>query len=238
MNIIDKLHMVSRFWRYRRRTEKESVKFLLAQDLAGSTVLDIGANRGIYTYWMSKKVGSRGRVISFEPQPELDGFLRDLTKSFKLHNVTIQNKGLSDKAGKLDIFRSFVGSGSARLAQAGEELPEDGELHKVEVEVTTLDTFFQDKELKNLAFIKCDVEGHELLVFRGGKETLKKHMPTILFECGHEEAQKGEVFSFLTDLGYRGFFTINGEEIDYKKFDQYPYRKPTESHRNYMFVKG
>jgi FkbM family methyltransferase len=238
MNIIDKLHMVSRFWRYRRRTEKESVRFLLAQDLAGATVLDIGANRGIYTYWMSKKVGSNGRVISFEPQPELGAFLRDLTKSFKLDNVTIQNKGLSDKAGKLALFRNFVGSGGARLAQAGEELPENGELHKVEVEVTTLDTFFQDKALKNLAFIKCDVEGHELLVFRGGKETLKKHMPTILFECGHEEAQKGEVFSFLTELGYRGFFIINGKEIDYKKFDQYPYRKPTESHRNYMFVKG
>ena len=76
--------------------------------------MDIGANRGIYTYWMSKKVGDRGRVISFEPQPELGDFLQDLKKSFKLNNVEIQNKGLSDEEGKFDIFRGFVGSGGAK----------------------------------------------------------------------------------------------------------------------------
>ncbi|WP_162054569.1 FkbM family methyltransferase [Pontibacter pamirensis] len=237
MNILGKIRMVSRFWRYRRRTEKESVRFLLDQDLAGTTVLDIGANRGIYTYWMSKQVGDLGRVISFEPQPELGDFLLDLKKSFKLENVVIENKGLSDKEGKFDIFRGFVGSGGARLAQKGEELPENSDLHKVEVEVTTLDTFFQGKELKNLAFIKCDVEGHELSVFKGGEKTLRKHMPTILFECGHEEAQAGEIFSFLTNMGYKGFFIIDGKKIDYKEFDKHPYRKPTESLRNYMFVK-
>lgn len=229
--------MVSRFWRYRRRTEKDSVRFLLDQDLAGSTVLDIGANRGIYTYWMSKKVGEKGRVISFEPQPELGDFLLDLKKSFKLGNVEIQNKGLSDKEGKFDIFRVSAGSGGARLAQKGEALPENSPLHKVEVEVTTLDTFFQDKDIKELAFIKCDVEGHELSVFKGGEKILRKYMPTILFECGHEEARDGEIFSFLTGMGYKGFFIINGKKFDYKEFDQHPYRKPTESLRNYMFVK-
>lgn len=229
--------MVSRFWRYRRRTEKDSIRFLLDQDLAGSTVLDIGANRGIYTYWMSKKVGEHGRVFSFEPQPELGGFLLDLKKSFKLDNVVIENKGLSDKEGKFDIFRDFVGSGGARLAQKGEELPENSDLHKVEVEVTTLDAFFQGRKPENLSFIKCDVESHELSVFKGGEKLLKKHMPTILFECNHEEAQKGEIFSFLTDMGYKGFFIINGKKIDYKEFDKHPYRKPTESHRNYVFEK-
>lgn len=238
MNIIDKVRMVSRFWRYRRRTEKDSVRFLLDQDLAGATVLDIGANRGIYTYWMSKKVGDGGRVISFEPQPELGDFLIDLKKAFKLGNVSVENKGLSDKEGVFDIFRSFVGSGGARIAQQGEALPENSGLHKVEVQVTTLDTYFQDKAPDNLAFIKCDVEGHELSVFRGGRQTLKKYMPTLLFECGHEEARKGEIFSLLTDLGYKGFFIINGNKIDYRAFDQHPYRKSTESLRNYIFVKG
>lgn len=199
--------------------------------------MDIGANRGIYTYWMSKKAGKNGRVFSFEPQPELGGFLLDLKKSFNLENVMIENKGLSEKEGKFYIFRDFVGSGGARLAQKGEELPENSDLHKVEVAVTTLDTYFQDRKIDNLSFIKCDVEGHELSVFKGGEKLLKKHMPTILFECTHEEAQKGEIFSFLTNMGYRGFFIINGKKIDYKAFDQHPYRKPTESHRNYIFEK-
>ncbi|WP_161889293.1 FkbM family methyltransferase [Pontibacter russatus] len=237
MNIIDRLHMVSRFWRYRRRTEKDSVRFLLDQNLTGATVLDIGANRGIYTYWMSKKVGPGGRVISFEPQPELGDFLLDLKESFQLDNVTIRNKGLSDKEGTFDIFRKFVGSGGARIAQKGEKLPENSGLHKVEVQVTTLDTFFRDKAPGKLAFIKCDVEGHEMSVFKGGRKTLQKHMPTLLFECSHEDAGKGEIFSFLTDMGYKGFFIRNGKKIDCQDFDKHPYRKPTESLRNYMFVK-
>ncbi|MDX5421379.1 MAG: FkbM family methyltransferase [Hymenobacteraceae bacterium] len=229
--------MVSRFWRYRRRTEKDSVRFLLDQNLAGSTVLDIGANKGIYTYWMSKKVGSNGQVISFEPQPELGGFLRDLKKSFKLDNVEIVNKGLSETEGRFNIFREFVGSGSAKLEQRGEDLTAEQQLHKVEVELTTLDAFMRDKKIDNISFIKCDVEGHELSVFKGGVETLKKHMPTLLFECHHDLAVKGELFSFLTDLGYKGFFIIKGKKFDFKEFDQQPYRKPHEIHRNYMFMK-
>lgn len=63
-------------------------------------------------------------------------------------------------------------------------------------------------------------------------------MPTLLFECHHEEAKKGEIFSFLAELGYTGFFMINGKKIHYKKFDQYPYRLPTDNHRNYIFTVG
>ena len=229
--------MFSRFWRYRRRTESESIKFLLAQNLSGTTLLDIGANKGIYTYWMSKKAGKDGLVISFEPQPELGDHLRDVKESFKLKNVTIQNKGLSDKAGKFEMIRSVAGSGGARLLREDDDFSGKRGLHKVEVELTTLDNFFQHQHVKNLSFIKCDVEDHELQVFMGGEQTLKKHMPILLFECHHEEAKKGELFSYLTGLGYRGFFIEDGKEIDYKEFDSYPYRKPSDKHRNYIFMK-
>ncbi|MEJ8801972.1 FkbM family methyltransferase [Pontibacter sp. H249] len=237
MNIIDKLHMVSRFWRYRRRSERESIKFLLNQDMEGATVLDIGANRGIYTYWMSKQVGPTGRVISFEPQPELGGFLKELIRAFGLSNVSVINKGLSDKEGKFELFRPVIGAGGAKLQKEGENLSEDGQLHKVEVELATLDTFFEKNPIENLAFIKCDVEGHELSVFKGGQKTLQKFMPTLLFECGHDEAKSGEVFTLLTNMGYKGFFFANGKKISFREFDKYPYRKPTDYHRNYMFVK-
>lgn len=238
MNILAKARSFSRFWRYRRRSESESIKFLLDQDLSGSTLLDIGANKGIYTYWMSKKAGPDGRVIAFEPQPELGDFLHDLKDSFKLQNVTIINKGLSEKAGKFEMIRSVAGSGGARLLQDGDDFSAYKNLHTLEVEITTLDSFFSDKQDQKLSFIKCDVENHELQVFKGGEKTLRKHMPTILFECHHEDAKKGEVFSFLTDLGYKGFFMIGNKKIDYKEFDRFPYRKPTDNHRNYIFQKN
>lgn len=237
MNIIDKAHMLHRFWRYRLRTERESVKFLLDQNLTNKTVIDIGANKGIYTYWMSKKAGKNGNVISFEPQPELGGFLNDVKKSFNLSNVSIVNKGLSDTPGNFKMYRKNIGAGGAQLAQQGEVISGNGGLDEVEVSVTTLDDYLKDKNFNDISFIKCDVEGHELQVFKGGEKTLRANMPTLLFECLHREAIKGTLFSFLDDLGYKGFFIHNNQKIDYRKFKDYPYRKPTTEHRNYIFMK-
>lgn len=228
--------MLHRIWRYRLASEKDSVQYLLNQDLAGTTVLDIGANRGIYTYWMSKKVGKHGKVIAFEPQPELGEFLLDLKASFKLTNAMIHNKGLSDKAGSLNLLRGCIGSGGARLEQENDKQAQQADIQRIKVALTTIDDFFKENALEKLSFIKCDVEGHELPALKGGAMTLKKYMPTILFECHDHEAKEGALFSFLADLGYTGFFMQNGKKIHYKNYDKYPYSKATFNYRNYIFV--
>lgn len=97
----------------------------------------------------------------------------------------------------------------------------------------TLDEYY--KESEPIKFIKCDVEGHELDVFKGAYEILLRDKPCLLFECHHEEAGKGEIFSFLKKLGYDGFFLHRSDLIHYSKFREYPCRKKTESHRNYIF---
>ena len=71
MNWFARLHFLHRAWRYRLRSEKFGVSFLLSRDLTGKTAVDIGANWGIYSYWMHGLVGAEGHVIAFEPQPEL-----------------------------------------------------------------------------------------------------------------------------------------------------------------------
>ena len=75
MNIVEKAHFLHRAWRYRLRGDKFGVSFLRTRNLAGKTAVDIGAHRGVYSYWMHKQVGTRGSVIAFEPQqsgPNLD----------------------------------------------------------------------------------------------------------------------------------------------------------------------
>ena len=89
MRLFERLHMLHRAWRYRLRSERNEIAFLLSQDLRGATVLDIGAHRGSYTYWMHRKVGPQGSVIAFEPQPELVEFLSDLKSSFRMDRLTI-----------------------------------------------------------------------------------------------------------------------------------------------------
>ena len=236
MNLIERVHTLHRAWRYRLREEKESVTYLLQQKLQGATVLDIGANKGIYTYWMSKKVGKTGKVVAFEPQPELGTFLNDLCASFRLTNVEIITQGLSEHPGHFTMFRKKVGAGGATLESKFLNESALDSLQKVEVTVTTLDAFFQSRSADRLDFIKCDVEGHELSVFKGGEHTLVEHKPTLLFECHHRDAQQGSLFAFLEKLGYQGFFILNGKHIDAHHFDQYPYKRESQTHRNYIFI--
>jgi FkbM family methyltransferase len=230
-----KIKTLYRFWEFRLRAEKESIKYLLAQDLKGTTAIDVGANKGVYTYWMSKAVGKNGKVISFEPQPELGAFLKEIKSSFSLNNIEIVNKGLSSKASQMNLYRRKIGDGGAMIESENNKLFDPTGKEKISVEVTALDSFLKDKNVSRLSFIKCDVEGHELEVFKGGSETLKKYKPTLLFECHHEEVLQGDVFRFLENLGYKGFF-FNGEQrVDAHDFDTIPYPK-SDNHRNYIFI--
>ena len=85
-----------------------------------------------------------------------------------------------------------------------------GDRPSVQVEVTTLDQYFTDWKGPKIDLIKCDVEGNELEVFKGAKNKLLEDGPTLIFECHHEEGEKGELFSFLVSLGYEGFFFSDG----------------------------
>ena len=231
MNFFEKLHMYEKFWRYRYRSEEaEDIKYLLSQNLTDKTILDVGANLGIYTYWMSKTVGPRGKVVAFEPQPELEEHLNDVVKTFSLPNVNIVTTALSDNSGEEILYRTKVGCGGATFT------PNDYS-KQVRVHKTTLDDFIEKENITDVSFIKADVERHEINVFRGATKTLLKHSPTLLFECSHDEAVKGELFNFLSDLGYEGFFLRKGEQIPYAKFLDFDYGDVNRTHRNYIFTK-
>jgi FkbM family methyltransferase len=198
----------------------------------GKTVLDIGAHRGIYSYWMSKAVGPQGSVFAFEPQPECVAHLKKVKTEFGLTNLEIIPEGLSEDSGTMPLWREYPESGSSSMEFSVKA--KDGDYEAIAASVTTLDNFFLSKNI-HPALIKCDVEGHELAVFLGGKNLLEKYHPDILFECHDRQAQEGHVFAFLEDLGYRGYFYESGEKHTSTEFDKVPYFKPTRTYRNYIF---
>jgi FkbM family methyltransferase len=236
MNLSQRFRMLLRAWKYRLREERESIAFLRRQPLAGKTVIDVGANKGIYSYWLSKQVGPSGRVIAFEPQQDLGPHLEDLKRSFGLRNLRIVNKGLSDRAETVYMTRDKPGAtGATVLAAPPSAGADDGE-EKIKVDVLPLDEFCQQESIGPIAFIKCDVEGHELPAFRGAAGVIERQRPIILFECHQQDAERGEVFRFLTDRGYEGRFYHGGHVIPHTRFAEYAYRKPGVHHRNYMFA--
>ena len=113
MTILEKIHMILRCWRYRFKSEVHSINYVRSLKLKDMTMLDIGANRGIYSIYMSRVAGKKGKVIAFEAQPELKKSLSKLKKSFNLDNLEIINTALSSSAGSMTLQREFVGSGAA-----------------------------------------------------------------------------------------------------------------------------
>jgi FkbM family methyltransferase len=143
---------------------------------AGETVLDIGANIGYMTSLLAKRVGRSGRVLSFEPHPEIAGELRANIGRWRgavgEGVIMVHEVALSDREGtvRFDVPARFATNrGIARVASAG-DADEPGGL-SLEVACDTLDHAVVGVGPVGVA--KIDVEGHEEAVVRGAAEAFE-----------------------------------------------------------------
>ena len=223
----DNLKWIYRAFRYRWRLERQEIRLLLQNLNPGDVGIDVGAHKGAYTYWMSRAVGEQGRVFAFEPQPGLATALQRLAARRRFSNVVVENLGLSSKPGTLTLNVP----GDASSPGASFENRVDGPPgQSYPVAVTTLDDYFTARPDCSVQLLKCDAEGHELEVFRGGAELLSAHRPCLLFECERRHRKSGrveEVFEYLEALGYRGFFIQRNGPQDIDLFD--PQRHQAQS---------
>ncbi len=206
---------------------------MAAQLAPDDVAVDVGAYKGGYTYWLRRAVGEGGTVFAFEPQPEAAALLRSSVAAFGWSNVELHESALSSSAGEGVLLRP--GSGPSPAASlVGASLPPSPE--RTPVRLDTLDRFFGSRQLASrVALIKCDVEGHELDVFRGADSTLRVHHPAILVECEARHLggrSVAEVFDHLAALGYRGSFFWRGEQRDVVSFD--PAVHQVEGERPYV----
>ena len=74
--------------------EPVETSLLLDNLRPGDTVIDVGANVGYYTLLAARKVGPRGKVVAFEPDPESFSFLKRNVKANGFTNVVLEQKGL------------------------------------------------------------------------------------------------------------------------------------------------
>jgi FkbM family methyltransferase len=139
-------------------------------------VLDIGANIGYFSSLLASRVGSSGKVLSFEPHPLL---FEKLKKNLKEHPCCqFFNVGLSEKNGTFDLFipENFSGNEGVATLEVCESNLISG--RRIPVTVERLDDIIGNEKIH---LIKIDVEGHELSVFKGGERVLKD-VENILFE--------------------------------------------------------
>jgi FkbM family methyltransferase len=157
----------------------------------GDTVLDLGANFGMYAYHLSRAVGPTGRVYAFEPVPSTFSALRVATRLLRLRNVELIEKGCSETNGEITFTVPLQSSGALSAGQAyiggrnDERAGKEGQVRwqgtqDVVCQVVALDDYLPPVE--ELSLIKCDIEGAELFAFRGAAQLIKKHRPSIICE--------------------------------------------------------
>ena len=177
----------------------------------GDVCLDIGANVGALTLAMARCVGPAGKVYAFEPGPLTYPRLArnvELNPSIRGRVAPLQ-LGVADRAGTLYWNEEPDNRGNATLLQ-GSGAP---------VDVVSIDDFFADKLLRQLSFVKIDVEGMEYEVLRGGRSTWLAHRPLIYFETLRDfESARGlplfeQIEAFLHDLGYSLFRVDEGRRL-------------------------
>lgn len=219
MGRFEKLRFIFRAWRYRYKLDKNDIKFLLGNLKPGDIAVDVGAHKGGYSYWMHKAVGESGQVFAFEPQPQLAEYLISVKKLLNMANLTVDDLGISSSPGKLKLVVPGTEPNPGATFEA-QGIKRNSKTY--EVEVDTLDHYFMAYPGLRVRLIKCDVEGHELEVFRGAESLLLADKPMLMFECEekhHTRYSSQDVFLYLRQLGYKGYFFREKKLTPIEDFD-------------------
>ncbi len=162
----------------------------------GMTFYDVGANIGFFSLLGARLVGKEGRVVAFEADPEVAARLREHVARNALGWITVEEKAVwseprmvhfarIDPAASPDRGLGHVVSGSAG--------------DTIQASAVSLDNYSETKPAPD--FLKCDVEGAEVEVFRGAQQLLKKKRPGIICEM-HSEDNHHILVQEFSRLGY------------------------------------
>jgi FkbM family methyltransferase len=175
-----------------------AVQATLQQQLrAGMVFYDLGANIGFFSLLAAQLVGSTGRVVSFEADPEIAGRLQENVARNNLLNVTVEQKAVWSEARTVSFARVDAATSPDRgLGHVTAEAAEENAIH---VEAVSLDEYTRTAPAPD--FLKCDVEGAEVEVFRGAARLLGEKRPGILCEM-HSEANRQRLTEEFLRLGY------------------------------------
>ncbi len=147
-------------------------------------VIAAGSHIGYYPVIASHK-NPQAKIYAFEPNPK--NFTR-LQENVKGLNVEAVPSGLGEKIEDKKMFFDF---GQSSFIETNRTHDGEGVVH-----VDTLDNFFKGKAAPDLMIL--DAEGYEEFILKGGKETLQRGKPDIIFEINTDD-----ISPMLKELGYK-----------------------------------
>ena len=171
----------------------------------GQVAIDIGANVGMYTLYLSRLVGKEGHVYAFEPFKPTYELLSKTVERKGLENVSCFNNAIGERETQISLEIPKINNRRINDPYVHLELGSEGEIKMI-----CLDDFIRENVISDVAFIKVDVEGYEHFVFEGASETIKRFKPTILTEINTKWTKRygkdpTDVEKLLNSFGYNGY---------------------------------
>ncbi|MBD1934843.1 MULTISPECIES: FkbM family methyltransferase [Cyanophyceae] len=170
----------------------------------GMTVIDVGANVGVYTFSAALKVGSEGCVLAVEPFSGCVRCLQETCKINELSWVKVCAGAASDRNGtaRLSLQAASELNELVAIDAEGSTQPDAFE----EVDCFSLDSLIERENVNQVNFLKIDAEGHEMQVLEGSSRILNEFAPAILYEnIAGNKGSNLAVAEFLTFRGYQLF---------------------------------
>lgn len=178
--------------------EAAEVRFVESVLQPGMKAMDVGANVGVTTMGMSRKIGQQGEVYAFEPVRRYFHMLGRNLSANSLNNVRAFPLALTDHVGTVELYDKDLSSGI---------VSEEG-APKLEVPCTTIDDFVEEQAVDRIDLIAMDCEGSELLVLRGAEKTLRTTGSSLFCEIHHDFLSQlgqsaSDIFEYLRQLGFK-----------------------------------
>ena len=170
---------------------------------ADDMAVDVGANVGEVSIILSQRAGRAGRVYAFEPNPRIYRYLLGNLALNRCDNVTAANLAVGAAAG------------TARMSdEKYDDMNRVQDGGAIEVTCTTLDTAVPAQPI---AFLKVDVEGSELRVLEGARQTLTR-TACVNCEMGEDHYRRygygmTDLIAFLRDAGFQTYVTTEARSL-------------------------
>jgi FkbM family methyltransferase len=177
---------------------------------AGGDILDIGANIGYTACVFAAARRAPAKVYAFEPDVASFATLHETIRRKKLGGVVATlHMAVGSGDGSLEFWHNDEHSADHRVVTETFKASRPAPEKITRVAVTSVDNFVAARGLQKISFIKVDVQGYELAVCEGMRETLRSHpelcvafeyAPEGMRELGFEPAA---LLEFFRTAGYQ-----------------------------------
>lgn len=171
-----------------------------------NTIIDVGAYQGRVSKSLHRLFPS-AKIYAFEPIEQ--NYIK-LEKKLTSKNIILNKIALSNKVGQSTFYMNKYTPASSLLQieeEYGEKFPFMANASEIKIGTTTLDSYFKNKEIDKLVFLKVDTQGTENLILQGGRKFLKNvsiiHIETSFEYMYKKQGLFKDVYGLLTGLGFK-----------------------------------